>query len=351
MLIVIAVLVLIGWAVVIVLGIDILRNTAPGRVTSGDQLTVDTIEWLRECEFVAVDEPVRYFYENTWNDNRGCLFSEQRIVSYSISPAGEWFVDEAFLSDVIALEPRLPDDVLDPIAVRIETSDFREFELILAAHPINSATFLDELILARRRARSLEIPGWNSDGSMALERQLEILFGFGIETSTSCTVPGLLQSRSRQQYEARPFDILLEAVMGPTGESPCSDDVVFVAAGCIRERGDYARLLRKLSSLADGAFTTITIEDNIDFARSTAAVTVDVDGVEHRWEAQVNRHWLDESILTRFAGLLDARASGRRFAHRTWNLELGTRVIICVAADALIDLRQQTGMDFHWLAE
>ena len=89
------------------------------------------------------------------------------------------------------------------------------------------------------------------------------------------------------------------------------------------------------------------ITDHVDLEEEVAWLSVDLDGVTHKWDAEVDRDWVDPAILSHLAELLPSRNAGRLFTY----LDLGGQsgLIGCSTDDALQKLIKTTGMPFEWL--
>lgn len=322
-----------------------------GEALRGKDVPAATLAWLREQELVEADEKVLYFCANGILRLRegGCFFTDRRVVSYAPREPAGLDVFAAPFGDVVLIESTFADGWFERSALRVETADMHEFELSVATAAGGDRAFDKELRDTWRAMRALAVPGLSADGTMKLERQLEILAGFGVALRPEIATSGLLRVRSRQEYEEQPFELLLQ-VLGRQGaiaaEQRASDDVWLVDYDCIEEPGDYARCAARVRELSDGALPIESISDEVDIDRGLAAVRFEIDGVSERWEAEVDEYWLDHSILTRFAALLARRGGGRRFLVWDDGVEI---VLVCAPEDQLVDLRRQTGVTFELL--
>lgn len=188
---------------------------------------------------------------------------------------------------------------------------------------------------------------------MRLEDQLDILARCGISLLPGRTVDELLDSFEREQYEQEPFTLLLmmlgsEVETGPGAGARFSDAVWTLDTECIEDRGDYARIAKRMRALAKGDLPIEDIKDRVDLEEGVAWLSFRIDGRVERWEATVDDDWIDQTILSRFAALLASRGSPRRFFY----LDLGGQNILigCATEPQFNQLREATGLDFQWLS-
>src|SRR5438876_6049041 len=103
---------------------------------------------------------------------------------------------------------------------------------------------------------------------MTLEEQLATLADFGLKLDDDVTVDDILYSFSRQDYEERPFDLILfvlgiEVEREPWGRSVCSRVWNFDLE-CIVETGDYVSIVKRLCQLAGQPDCLEDVSDFVD---------------------------------------------------------------------------------------
>ncbi len=189
-------------------------------------------------------------------------------------------------------------------------------------------------------------------GRITIEEQLRILAECGIAMRPGRTVNELLVSWSREGYESEPFTMLLhmlgaEVVDGPAAGEPFSDDVWTLDAECIEDTGDYARIAKGLRRLAKGDLPLEDIKDHVDIENDEAWLSFRLDGVEHRWEPELNDDRLDPEIMTRFGELLASRSTGREFAMLEPEGQEG--VMMCLTDEQFRKLKKATGLKLIWM--
>src|SRR5260221_14678970 len=89
---------------------------------------------------------------------------------------------------------------------------------------------------------------------MTLEQQLSKLADLGLKLDDGITVDDILYSFAREDFEQRPFDLILfvlgiEVERAPWGRSVCSRVWNFDAE-CIATTGDYVRIVKRLCQVA-----------------------------------------------------------------------------------------------------
>jgi len=183
-----------------------------------------------------------------------------------------------------------------------------------------------------------------------VEEQIKELAACDIHLREGISVEDLLESINVSDYEAAPYRALLEAMGGPISATVLLDgspDIWHFDTECIEDEGDYARIANKMKELAQGALPLENITDHVDLEGEVAWLSVDLDGVTFKWDADVNTDWVDPAILSLLAELLRSRNAGRRFT----NVDLGGQscLIGCSTDDALQRLIKTTGMPFEWL--
>ena len=188
-----------------------------------------------------------------------------------------------------------------------------------------------------------------------LEQQLATLASCGIHLAKGVAPEALLESFGREELEGDPYRLVLAAMggeaetesqAGETGHP--SDDIWHFDTECIEDHGDYARIARRLRDLAQGSLPLEDISDFVDIEEEQARVTFRLAGETYEWEAEVDNDWVDPTILSRFAQLLEGLEVGRRFTY----IDLGGQdcLIGCSTAEEREKLRSETGLEVEWLS-
>lgn len=188
-----------------------------------------------------------------------------------------------------------------------------------------------------------------------LVRQLETLAQCGICPNEGIGLETFLSTHPERAYERSPFKLLLEVlgddteveVDGRLVRRPLSDNIWHFNAECIAGPGDYARIARRMATLAEAALPLCAISDEVDL-RGHAALSFRLGEREFRWQAKVTENWVDPTIMTLFVALLSQQNTEQRFVY----LDLAGResLIGCATPAQRKMLRQRTGLDFEWLA-
>jgi hypothetical protein len=101
-----------------------------------------------------------------------------------------------------------------------------------------------------------------------------------------------------------------------------------------------------MESLAGGELELRNVEDFIDPNTGKASLSFTCDGHDVSWPIKVKDDWLDGDVLSRFAQLLKAKQSTKRFTYCSF--EGQDCLIGCATPDQLALLRKETGLKFEW---
>ena len=194
----------------------------------------------------------------------------------------------------------------------------------------------------------------NPSGPVTFEQQLSTLEGCGIKLAPGVAPEAMLGSIGREAFEAEPYRLLLicmggeaenEAQAGETGHP--SDNIWHFDTECIEDQGAYVTIARRLSELAQGALPLEDVTDHIDIDAGEAHVAFRLAGQDYHWEATVDNDWVDASILSRFASLLERSGQGRRFTY----IDLSGQdcLIGCAVESERARLAKETGLKVEWL--
>ena len=191
-------------------------------------------------------------------------------------------------------------------------------------------------------------------GPISFEQQLLKLANCGITLAPGVVADSLLESYGRESFEADPYRLLL-ACMGGEAESESqaaetghpSDNIWHFDTECIEDHGDYARIARRMRRLAQGELPIEDIADHVDVDAGEAHLTFRLRGEPYRWDAAVEDDWVDATILSRFAALLERVGKSRRFTC----IDLGGQdcLIGCATAEEQARLVKETGLKVEWL--
>ena len=85
----------------------------------------------------------------------------------------------------------------------------------------------------------------------------------------------------------------------------------------------------------------------MDIEDGVAWLEFSLDKLKHRWMAAVEDDWIDMTILYRFAGLLEERNTGKRFAQLDYG---GQDMVLAVIPTSSFEaLNRLPGVRFVWL--
>jgi hypothetical protein len=185
---------------------------------------------------------------------------------------------------------------------------------------------------------------------MSLYAQLDQLVRCGIVPEPGVGVSDLLNRYPERQYETDPFRLLL-TVLGEDSDSspdtPLSKQVWHLRVGSITGVGDYAQIAQRMSILAQGDLPITDISDQVDWAAGIVWLRFQLRGEQVEWPARLREHWIDPVLFSRFAALLEAQDTSRRFTY----LDLGGQdaLLGCATPQQFAELRRRTGLSFQWL--
>ena len=150
---------------------------------------------------------------------------------------------------------------------------------------------------------------------MTLEEQLAKLADLGLKLDDGVTVDDILYSFRRQDYEERPFDLILfvlgiEVEREPWGRSVCSRVWNFDTE-CIGGTGDYVSIVKRLCRVAAQPDCLQDVSDFVDIDSGKAWLRYKVNGKERNWTVEVDDDWADGLTLNYVMD--DIERDGRRF--------------------------------------
>jgi hypothetical protein len=150
---------------------------------------------------------------------------------------------------------------------------------------------------------------------MTLEQQLAKLADLGLVLDDSITIDDILYSFDRNDYEKRPFDLILfvlgiEVERAPWGR-PVWSRVWNFDTECINETGDYFRIVKRLCQMAGRPDCLKDVSDFVDLDAGKAWLKYKINGTERNWPVEVNDDWADSLTLNYVMG--DIERDGGRF--------------------------------------
>ena len=186
--------------------------------------------------------------------------------------------------------------------------------------------------------------------NMTLYAQLDALAEYGIEPRDGIGPADLLVHQNEREYETSPFKLILAELGADSTEPPhlpMSDNVWHMRAECAARGGDYVKVAQRMATLAGDALPIEAVHDEFDLRRGIAWLTFTLRGEEFRWPAKIEERWIDPTILSRFAVLLEAQQTARRYIC----LDLGGQdcLLGCATEEQFASLRKRTGLAFEWL--
>lgn len=146
-----------------------------------------------------------------------------------------------------------------------------------------------------------------------LEQQLQALKRLGLTLNEGVTIDDLLHSFSREEYEKRPFDLLLfvfgvEIEREPWGRPFCSRVWNFDLE-CITGTGSYERIVRRCCEVAGHSRDHMKeLSDFVDLRTGVAWLKYTrPDGVARHWKPKVQDDWAAPKIVAAILGDLETK--------------------------------------------
>jgi hypothetical protein len=192
---------------------------------------------------------------------------------------------------------------------------------------------------------------WLRRGAPSLEEQLRILAEGGIRPRPGVSVDQLTTNWGPEEFEKEPFLLALVA-LGSVTEAPpyepFSDNVWHLDTECIEDEGSYVFIAERMRDLAQGDLPVTGITDHLDFEEGVTWLEFELDGRKIHWDIEVEDDWIDPTVLSRFAALLAARKTGRRYTYL--DLKGQDCLIGCATSAQFEALKRSARLEFEWLA-
>jgi hypothetical protein len=168
-----------------------------------------------------------------------------------------------------------------------------------------------------------------SADSVRLEDQIAALANAGLVLAPGRTIEELLQSWSREDYEADPWNLLLfmygsEVEAEPWGRAFCERGWNFDME-CLEQAGDYARVFQQIVRITGGRDLVTNLSDDFSPDAETAAIRYTVMGQARTLRARVDNDWADPEAVEAFVRDLEAAAKG---APRFWAADNGQASVL-----------------------
>jgi len=158
--------------------------------------------------------------------------------------------------------------------------------------------------------------------TVPLEEQLRVLAECGIRCRPGITVAHIVQPFPRETYERDPYTALSCTLGSETEDDAAerlSDNIWHFDAECIYDDSDYIGIAARMCILAGGDLPLESVEDRVDAEGGKAWLSFRLDGRPIKWDLRLDDDWVDPTVFSRFASLLAARGTGKRFTY----LDLG----------------------------
>ncbi|MFE6664932.1 hypothetical protein ACFVFH_15410 [Streptomyces sp. NPDC057697] len=148
---------------------------------------------------------------------------------------------------------------------------------------------------------------------MLLEDQLDRLAELGLPLAADRTVDELLYSWPREEYERKPFDLLLFALGCAVEEEPWErwfcDRAWHFDTECVRGPGSYVAIARQLCRITGLPDALSDVRDHVDLGEEEAWIEYTANGRRNSWPIDVHDDWADLMVV---GCLIDELEHGER---------------------------------------
>jgi hypothetical protein len=177
--------------------------------------------------------------------------------------------------------------------------------------------------------------------AMTIEKYMKELADCGIHLHPGTSEEDLLDSDSSDAPPADAGELI--AILG----DDISPQVWHFDTECIGGDGSYVRIAKRLASMAGDGLPIEGVTDHVDIDGGVAWLEFSLETIKFHWKVAVQNDWIDMTILYRFAGLLEKRNTGKRFAQ----LDYGGQdmVLAVIPVSKLEALNRLPGVRFEWL--
>jgi hypothetical protein len=153
---------------------------------------------------------------------------------------------------------------------------------------------------------------------MKLEMQIEKLAEIGLHLAEGITADDIVFSFPREEFEAKPFDLLLfsygiEVEREPWGR-PISTQVWNFDTECIVGTGSYVAIMEELRRITGQPERLTELNDFVHMDDRDAWLEYCIDGRRQRWDVDVIDDWADTLALSYVMD--DIERDGFRFYFR-----------------------------------
>ncbi len=182
---------------------------------------------------------------------------------------------------------------------------------------------------------------------------MAVLGSLGMSLSPGIGIDQLLITWSREQYENRPYDLLISMMgtMHPEGAeeveegTPIGQSVLWFDTECLYDHGDYVRILKRVREISCGHLLLEEIRDYYDYETGVVWIEFELDRNKHRIEPRFNGDWFDMNVLARLSELLQRKCPEMTLAFQ--EPEDQTATIWYTKKKRLREFFKKTGIRFH----
>ncbi len=150
---------------------------------------------------------------------------------------------------------------------------------------------------------------------MTLEEQIKKLSEIGIDLNDGVSKDDLLLSFDREQFEEKPFDLILfsygtEIEKEPWGRYFCNQAWNFDVEA-IEDTGSYVEIVKQFHRITGEKKQLTNLIDKIDIDNSEAYLSYEINGRKKELHPTIDNDWADPDIVTQV--MSDLSESGYDF--------------------------------------
>ena len=152
-------------------------------------------------------------------------------------------------------------------------------------------------------------------GSLKLEKQIEVLSDLGIKMNKGVSVEELLYSWGRDEYENKPFDLILHMYGSEIEKEPwgrnISNFVWNFDVECVEGSGSYIDIVKHFALISGKSNVVTDIEDSVNFESGEAWVSYKINGKLRKYNVEIDNDWADSNAVASIMG--DMEDDSHRF--------------------------------------
>ena len=151
--------------------------------------------------------------------------------------------------------------------------------------------------------------------SLKLEEQIKMLSNLGIKMNKGVSVEDLLYSWDREEYEDKPFDLILFMYGSEIEKEPWGRNISNFAwnfdVECVEGNGSYIDIVKHFALISGKSNAVTDIEDSVNFESGEAWVSYKINGKLRKYSIKIDNDWADPNAVASIMG--DMEDENHRF--------------------------------------